>query len=470
MKRIVKFATSGLVKLSLAVSVGALFAQTALAAPAGDLDTSFAGSGIAYEQPEESNGGEDIISDRFNRTVMVYTSSDALGNPLANLFSLVRYDSSGNYDATFGTGGTMAFPGTPGSLFCNPRVAEDDKGNLLVASCNTTSALFWRFRDDGSLDTSYGVGGLATMPVGSVKFPVIGFTVNGRDAIMSIPAAASAVIGTATDFTLLRLNASGAPDTTLAGTGLARYSMFPGVAGSVSRSTDVKVDYKDRIVMVGRARKSTAEAYEFAAMRVNRFGTLDPSFASGGKTMFPILKGNNLGRRVAFDNLNRIVIAGTACEPINPATGAASCYVGVARLLRNGALDTTLTGGVGVVAFGGSSPYSLPSFCSDSTSGLGVATFKDRILITGACDLTPFTTTGSTSRAYLLRLDSTGNYDATFGITGTGFSLFDFGAPLSGSNAIVIDKNGQNLLAGSASKQGGPDEYYSAAVAARVMQ
>ncbi len=463
------FAKSGLVKLSVVAVMSVIFSQTAAAAPAGDLDTSFLGSGLAYEQPEPSNGGEDILSDRFNRTVMVYTSRDAFGNPSTNLFSLVRYDLSGNHDATFGTGGTVLFPGAPGGLFCNPRVAEDNKGYLLVASCDSTNALFWRFRDDGVLDTSYGVGGLATVPVGSVKFPVIGFTVNGRDAIMAIPAAASAAIGTPTDFTLLRLKANGAPDSTLAGTGLARYSMFPGTTGSVSRATDVKVDYKDRIVMVGRARKSSADAYEFAAMRVDRFGTLDASFASGGKTMFPILKGNNLGRRLAFDNLNRIVIAGTSCEPINPATGAASCYVGVARLLRNGALDTTLTGGVGVVAFGGSAPYSLPSFCSDSTSGLGVAAFKDRILVTGACDLTPFTTS-FTSRAYLLRLDSTGGYDATFGISGAGFSLFDFGAPLSNSSAIAIDKNGQNLLAGGAGKQAGPDEYYSAAVAARVTQ
>jgi uncharacterized delta-60 repeat protein len=470
----VNFAKSGLIKLSLAVSITALFAQATYAAPAGDLDASFAGSGVAYVQPTKNNSGSDIISDQFNRTVMVYSTSDAQGNPSTSLFSLVRYDVSGNPDSSFGTGGNVIFTSTIPSLFCNPRVGEDVKGYLLVAGCDDKNALVWRFFDNGTLDTSYGVGGMATLPVGSVRFPVIGFTVNGRDAIMSIPTAASTTAGVATDFTLLRLKGNGAPDTTLAGTGLARYSFFPGVAGSgvagsISRSTDVKVDYKDRIVMVGRARKSTSDPYEFAAMRVDRFGTLDAGFGVGGKTMFPVLKGNSLGRRLAFDERNRIVIAGTVCEPVSSPSIAASCYVGIARLLRNGALDTSLVGGVGVVAYGGTASHSLPSYCGDSVSALGVATIKDRILVTGGCNLAPTTTLG-TYRAHLLRLDGAGNYDTTFGISGTGFSLFDFGGSQAGSNAIAIDKNGLNLLAGYTGDTISEDESYSAAVTARVTQ
>jgi hypothetical protein len=235
------------------------------------------------------------------------------------------------------------------------------------------------------------------------------------------------------------------------------------------------MDAAGRIVLGGRVRTGSTPDYHFALARVSFGGALDASFATGGLTSFPVMPGPNFGRRLAFDAKGRILLSGTVCLPADVVTGEQRCYVGLARLLTTGALDTSLIGGTGKYAYGGGGGPANPKagFCTHHSYNYGLTTFKDRIYLVGTCDLQPFATTpaypGSTV-AYTLRLDGNGQYDTTFGYTLNGYTYYDFGAPEAAYLGVATDKNAQILATGRRSKTLSDTEVYGDVVTARAVQ
>jgi uncharacterized delta-60 repeat protein len=444
----------------------------AIAATPGDLDPAFAGSGFVTQAQGDFARGSAVISDYKNRVVTAYSAiNNAPGS--FNEYSVMRHLDTGAVDASFGVGGIVNLPLPAKDLVCTPEIVEDVSTNLLVASCNADTIFVWRLKNTGALDTSYGVGGLASIMVGNGVYPIIGLTQFRNRAMIATSSTATGA--TRPRFTLVRLNSAGGLDTSLVGTGIARYDILPGTPSELSRATDVKMDASNRIVLGGRVRTTAAPEYKFALARVNWSGTLDASFGVGGVTSFPVMTGQNFGRRIAFDYKARILISGTVCNPIDPVTGEQPCYAGLARLLTNGVLDTSLNGGTGTTAFGGGGGPANPKagFCTNFTYNYGLTTFKDRIYLVGMCDLLPFSTTPvypGSSVAYALRLDANGQYDTTFGYTLNGYTYFDFGAPEAAYLGVAIDKTAQILATGSRSKTVSDTEAYGEAVTARMVQ
>ena len=461
----------GFVALASLVSLVCASAA-AFAATPGDLDPAFAGSGYVTQAQGDLARGSAVISDYKNRVVTAYSAiNNAPGS--FNEYSVMRHLDTGAVDTSFGVGGIVNLPLPSKDLTCIPEMVEDVSTNLLVASCNADTIFVWRLKNTGALDTSYGVGGLASITVGNGVYPVIGLTQFRNRAMIATSSFATGT--TRPRFTLVRLNSAGGLDTSLAGTGIARYDILPGTPSELGRATDVKMDSLNRIVLGGRVRTTTAPNYQFALARVSWSGALDATFGAGGVTSFPVMTGQNFGRRVAFDHKARILISGTVCKPIDPVTGEQPCYAGLARLLTNGVLDTSLNGGTGTTAFGGGGGPANPKagFCTDYTFNYGLTTFKDRIYLVGMCDLLPFSTTPvypGSSVAYTLRLDANGQYDTTFGYTLNGYSYFDFGASEAAYLGVAIDKTAQILATGGRSKTVSDTEAYGEAVTARMVQ
>ncbi|MBF8255996.1 MAG: putative delta-60 repeat protein [Anaerolineales bacterium] len=131
-------------------------------------------------------------------------------------FALVRYNTDGSLDATFGTGGKATTPiGTDD--WANSVVIQPD-GKIVAAGytgfLNTDFALA-RYNTDGSLDTTFGTGGIATTAIGIHSYAK-GVAVQSDGKIL---AAGDSTNGAGdSDFVLIRYNAGGSPDTTF-GTG-----------------------------------------------------------------------------------------------------------------------------------------------------------------------------------------------------------------------------------------------------------
>ena len=458
---------------TLAFTSLAALGTLAQAATPGDLDPTFAGSGYALRADGDTASGSAVVSDYKNRVVTAYYNFSNAPGPTWNQYSVVRYLDTGAIDASFGAGGVVNLPLPSKDLVCTPEMVEDASTNLLVASCDLNTIYIWRLKNTGAIDTSFAAGGMASIYVGNGVYPVIGLTQYKNRAMVATSSIAAGA--TRARFTLLRLTSSGVLDTSLAGSGIARYDIFPGNVTETSRATDVKVDSKGMLVLGGRARTTTTGDYYFALARVSWAGVLDAGFGAGGVTNFPLMSGPNFGRRVAFDFKDRILLAGTVCKPADPVTGDQPCYIGLARLLGNGVLDTSLVGGTGTMVYGGGGGTANPKagFCTDYGYNYGMTTYKDRIYLVGMCDLQGPVTPPVyplSNVAYTLRLDANGQYDTSFGYTGNGFTYYDFSAPEALYLGVAIDKNAQILATGRRGKTASDTETYGEVVTARMVQ
>ncbi len=83
-------------------------------------------------------------------------------------FVLIRYNSNGTLDNTFGFLGriTTSFGGT--NNFCKSLAIQSD-GKFIVSGTSNNSFVLVRYNSDGSMDNTFGAGGIVNTSVGSVS-------------------------------------------------------------------------------------------------------------------------------------------------------------------------------------------------------------------------------------------------------------------------------------------------------------
>ena len=169
-------------------------------AVAGDLDISFGRGGIVTTNVAQDDGALAVAVQPDGKIVAVGYSS-----PFYEQFTLVRYDRSGNLDASFGDGGKV-ITDFGGSGSAHAVVIQGD-GKIVaggIASTRETGLSFAlaRYDRNGALDPSFGSGG----KVISVAGLAIGALILQRDGRIVAGGQGG------NDFTLARFNSDGSPD------------------------------------------------------------------------------------------------------------------------------------------------------------------------------------------------------------------------------------------------------------------
>jgi uncharacterized delta-60 repeat protein len=195
--------------LFVAVLVAWQFAAagSAQAAKAGALDTSF---GVGGKVTTDFSGiGE---TDRANALVVqpdgkLVAAGTAAVQPSFD-FALARYNPDGTLDTSFGVGGkvTTDFAGTGDTDEISALVLQLD-GKLVAAGTAVVQPSFdfglARYNPDGTLDTSFGIGGKVT-----TDFSGIGETDEANALVVQpdgkLVAAGTAVVQPSFDFALAR--------------------------------------------------------------------------------------------------------------------------------------------------------------------------------------------------------------------------------------------------------------------------
>ena len=135
------------------------------AAP-GDLDPSFGNGGKVITNFGNSFAGADDIAIQSDGKI-VAVGYNRIGN-IYN-FALARYNTNGSLDTSFGTGGIVV---TPVSQYDSARAAAiQSNGKIVVAGWNYIGSNRYfalnRYNPNGSLDTSFGSGGKILTPFGN---------------------------------------------------------------------------------------------------------------------------------------------------------------------------------------------------------------------------------------------------------------------------------------------------------------
>ncbi|MBI3468874.1 MAG: hypothetical protein HY000_38205, partial [Planctomycetes bacterium] len=286
----------------------------------GSLDTSFSGDGLIATNIDgfaDSAFGVAIQSD--GKIVVAGTSGADV--------AVARYNTNGSLDTTFGVGGVVTTDVLPGSADQAFDVAIDNIGRIIVAGATNGDFMVARYEANGVLDTDFGVLGVALTDIASGSGDVV-----FRVAIQSNGRIVAAGQSNA-DFALARYLVNGDLDTSFSGDG----RVITDFDGSVDGAFDMALQSNGQLVAAGTSSGDVALA------RYNTDGSLDTSFDGDGLVLTNV-PGTGFGDAVAIQSDGRIVAA-----------GAASADFVVVRYLATGALDTSFAGdGIVTTDFSGS--------------------------------------------------------------------------------------------------------------------
>ena len=190
-------------------------------------------------------------------------------------FALARYLPDGTLDGAFGSGGKVVTPiashaGTDSIYALALPVVDGEQRILAVGGEGNFQAA--RYRADGQLDSGFGTGGKVTnlfnANIGSARSVVL---LPGGQAVL-----AGSVVN---DFAAVQLTVQGTLD---AGFGTGGRFVHAVSASNWDSATALVRQADGKLVLGGWVYAGNSSAGDFAALRIDASGQLDPSFGNGG--------------------------------------------------------------------------------------------------------------------------------------------------------------------------------------------
>jgi uncharacterized delta-60 repeat protein len=346
---------------------------------------------------------------------------------------VARLDTNGSLDPTFGSGGLASFtpPGTPTLQYTEALALQSDGAIVLggVSSPNESSYLA-RLTSAGVLDTTFGTQGFVTSP-----------TVNSRvDTIFVRPDGSILMVGdllttgTTYVFQIAQYTTAGILDTTFGTNGVVTTPFGSTVAIPIPALLQANGDL---LVAVDVSIKEDGggTARELGFVRYTPSGALDTSFGTGGELLETVVPDGGTVYAAA--------LAQQSTGAVIRALGGNSSF-GIGRITAAGQADTTFgTGGVTTTAF------------SSPATPTAVAVLPGDALLLAGLVAVP-ADGGPNYKIGLARYSANGSLDTTFGTGGTfvtGFTADEPGplrATALGPQGLVVAANGTTSDAGAA--------------------
>lgn len=239
------------------------------------LDKDFGVQGIVITSINEVDQANDIVVQTDGRLIVVgitRPSFSYVGDQL-----LVRYLADGSLDTTFGSGGVVITPLSSEYDIANGVTLQSDNK---IITAGGSSQQGWltvaRYNEDGTLDNLFGQGA-----VPGVVTATIGTEAWANDVVLQpdgdIVAAGGSIAANITSFALVRFLESGMLDTSFGTQGIT--TTLPDAQSTRSIAYDVALQSDGKILVAGYDDRDNDRAL---LVRYNANGTLDTTFGSGG--------------------------------------------------------------------------------------------------------------------------------------------------------------------------------------------
>jgi uncharacterized delta-60 repeat protein len=382
------------------------------------LDPTFGANGIVTADfGGDSDSGRSVLIQPDGKIVM-------LGTAQGQTPVLMRFNSNGSVDDTFGVDGKLA-------VNFQDEVALQLDGKLIVGDTSGGSLAVARYLSNGAgLDTTFGTNGVAKIPSNPGDFIYLcsDLAVQPDHKIVLVGTQESQ--GHTTNIIVARFTSEGAPDTTFAGNGLNFLDKYAFPNSAYFRGEAVAIQPDGKIVLSANMFDNDTLDEQIGLARLKPDGSLDTSaFGTNGKGTVAITlrKFNNSRGGLALQADGKIVVLGNISNyGSNPNDDLV-----LARFNTDGSLDPAFgENGIVVTDFG------------KEENGNDIAVQPDgKILVVGK------TFDAEVSDILLVRYDSDGSLDDTFGLNGK--VITDLGNAPDSGNGIAIQTDGKLVIVGS---------------------
>jgi uncharacterized delta-60 repeat protein len=392
--------------VTLALILAAAVPASAQAAP-GDLDPSFGSGGLVTT---DFGGRSDFglaVAVQPDGKIVTAGNSSAVGVFSVSV-ALARHNQDGSLDTSFGSGGTV-LTSFGGNLSAASDLAIQPDGKIVAVGIANGNFGVARYNADGTLDSTFGVGGLVMTDFGG--FDQANGVALQPDGKIVVVGPLGGALGVA------RYNPDGSLDATFGSGG----KVVTDVGAFSEGAFDVAIA-ADKIGVGGDTAAYPFGDSDFLLLRYNPDGSLDVSFGTGG------IATTDFG---ASETAFGIALAGGKIVAAGATKGAGPADFAVARYNADGSLDSN---------FGSGGTITTDIFGASEDTGNGVVVQPD-----GSITVAGIVGSGGTSFA-VVRYTSSGALDAGFGSGGK--ATANFGNPINNAFDIAAQPDGKVVVAG----------------------
>lgn len=285
-------------------------------------------------------------------------------------FALVRYNTGGGLDTSFGAGGKVTLDFNNYGEGIQDLAIQSD-GKIVAAGAtykNFYDLALARFNTNGSLDTYFGSSGKVTLDFSGFDDDANALVLQPDGKIVTAGFAGISNLSNSV-FALVRFNTDGGPDATFGAGGVVTTNF----SGFYDEAKTLAIQADGKLIAAGYRRSFDPDIKKFALARYNTDGSLDSAFGNGGLVTTDI---SGEVTALALQPDGKVIAGGSST---------------ILRYNSDGSIDPT---------FGGSGMVTTPM-------GIEALVLQpDGKIIAG----------GSST---MVRYNSDGSIDSTFGGTGT---------------------------------------------------
>ena len=340
----------------------------------------------------------------------------SVGSTTGHDFAVVRYNLDGSLDTTFGgTGKVTTDLGSADEGGWSAALQSDGKIVVVGRRFNGTTddIVLIRYNTNGTLDSSFGIGGRVIYDEGAYE-QALGVTIKPDGEIIVV--GSSNLFGD-TDVFSVRFNSSG---TLINSEGFDYYGLTD-VGNSVAIQSDGKY------LVAGYATYIDGFKY-ITLIRYNADGSPDATFESAGAVITAVGVADDVAQSVLVQPNGKIIVTGYTVDDV---TGQ---NLLVLRYNANGTLDTT---------------FGLSGVTSTDLGSLDEGAWGAALQVDGKIIVVGRRFNGSTDDLVLIRYNSNGSIDTTFGSSGS--VITPAGSGVGSGWSVALQSDGRIVVTGSSS-------------------
>jgi uncharacterized delta-60 repeat protein len=417
-------------RLALLATLLALWSALA-AAQAGTLDPTFATGGIFTTSFTVDSNTDNVMALQSDGKIIL-AGFGSLNGTFGGL--LLRLNTNGTLDTTFGSGGFVLLGSTEGSDVFG--IALLSNGQILVGSDGLPNTII-RLNSNGTLDTTFGTNGIAS----TTSIQILPGESPAQSYLALLPSGEILMTGSGV---MARFTSNGQLDPTFGNAGIASLATPVPSAVAVLANGKILVASGQPLPAILQLAPPLPTLQGGTITRYNANGSLDTTFGAAGQAACTCS-----ATAITVQSDGKIVVAGTVTTAIETVVNSLGVTnpnnqtgFGLVRYNPNGTIDTTFNRGLAAVGFGSSFP---------AGEGLALAVQSNGDIVAGGqAGVGETNGFGYISSSFALaRFTSTGQLDSTFGQEGTVLTQIGASNSISFVSALAIQSDGKILAAGN---------------------